>query len=78
MICLGIPHSEKINIEAFIDKLYGHGEHTVKLRSLRLDQNRVMSRIEQIKKGLTDIFVKFPVDNDMITCRPLKQNMRIL
>ena len=74
----GIPHSEQIDIEAFIDKLYAHGDHTVKLRSLRLDQNRVMSRIEQVKKGLTDIFVKFPVDEDMITCRPLKHDSKYL
>ena len=66
--------SQNIALDAFIAKLYGHNEHKVKLTSLRLDKNKVMSRISQIKKGLTDLFVKFPVHDDKITCSVLKLN----
>lgn len=68
----GIPHSQKIQLEAFLSKLYGHTDHKVKLTSLRLNKDKVMSRISLIKKGLTDLFVKFPLDDDKITCAPLK------
>ena len=68
----GIPHSQQIALEAFLSKLYGHTEHKVKLTSLRLDKDKVMSRISLIKRGLTDLFVKFPMADDQITCTPLK------
>ena len=55
----GIPHNQNLELEAFLGKLYGHADHKVKLTALRLDKHKVMSRITQIKKGLTDLFVKF-------------------
>ena len=54
-----------------MDKLYGVNDHSVRIQSLRLDHTRTMARITQIKKGLTDLFVKFRVADDKITCDPL-------
>ena len=70
----GIPHSEKITLDKFLDKLYHHSCHSVTLRSLRLTSDKVMSRISMEKKGLTDLCVKFPISDDMITCTPLMKN----
>ena len=70
----GIPHNEKLKSEAFLETLLTNNSHFVTLRSLRLNKNREMSRITQRKKGLSDIFFKFPLDDDGITCRPLKLN----
>ena len=74
----GIPHNENLRSEAFINVLFTNNSHYVTLRSLRLNKNREMSRITQRKKGLSDIFFKFPLDDDGITCRPLKLNEEFL
>ena len=74
----GIPHYVELTLDAFLSQLYDHGEHKVTLTSLRLDNNRQMAKITQIKKGLTDLYVKFPVDSDKITCTPLKEGGKFL
>ena len=74
----GIPHNENLESEAFVNALFTNNSHYVTLRSLRLNKNREMSRITQRKKGLSDIFFKFPLDDDGITCRPLKLNEEFL
>ena len=74
----GIPHNEKLRSEQFLEVLFSNNSHFVTLRSLRLNKNREMSRITQIKKGLSDIFFKFPLENDAITCKPLTLNGKYL
>ena len=74
----GIPHNENLKSEAFINALFTNNSHYVTMRSLRLNKNREMSRITVQKKGLSDIFFKFPLDDDGITCRPLKLNNEYL
>jgi len=37
-----------------------------------------MARIETVKSGLSDIFVKFRVSDDHVTCSPLMKNDEIL
>ena len=37
-----------------------------------------MARIETVKSGLSDIFVKFRVSDDHVTCSPLMKNNEIL
>ena len=70
----GIPHSTNLNLNRYLDALYSKGSHYVKLRSLRLNKDRTMTRITQTKSGLSDIFVKFPLDSDGVTCLPLRKN----
>ena len=74
----GIPHNLNLSLAAFKSQLYDHRAHKVTLTSLRLDNNRQMSKITQIKKGLSDICCKFPIDHDQITCSPLKENGKFL
>ena len=74
----GIPHYINLSLQAFLSQLYEHGDHKVTLTSLRLDNNRKMSKITQIKRGLSDLFCKFHVDDDQITCKPLKYNGNFL
>ena len=74
----GIPHNEKLRSEAFLDTLFSNNSHFVTIRSLRLNKNREMTRITQMKKGLSDIFLKFPLDDDGITCKPLTVNNEYL
>ena len=63
-----------MELEAYLEKLYANGSHHVTLRTLRLNRKQEMTRITQIKSGLSDIFVKFHLEDDGITCRPIKIN----
>ena len=69
----GVPHSIRLELENFRDKLYGDVTKEVELQSLRLVNNQ-MKRIKQRKNALNDFFTKFHVMNDRITCKPLKKN----
>ena len=46
-------------------------KHTVSIRSLQLDKKRQMRTTELLKRGLSDIFYKFHVGTDKITCTPI-------
>ena len=74
----GIPHGEKLRSEMFLNSLFSNNSHFVTLRSLRLTNNREMARMTTVKKGLSDIFFKFRLDDDGITCRPLTINNEYL
>ena len=74
----GIPHNQKLQSEAFLETLFCNNSHYVTIRSLRLNNRREMARITQLKKGLSDIFVKFRLDDDAITCKPLTLNGQYL
>ena len=74
----GIPHNAKLESEAFLQALFSNNSHYVTIRSLRLNNRREMARITQMKKGLSDIFVKFRLEDDGITCKPLTLNGQYL
>ena len=69
----GVPHSCDLVIDNFLNKLYGRTDHSVELRSLRVLGGK-MSRTIQERKSLSDLFCKFRVENDRITCTPLTEN----
>ena len=46
----GVPHSVRLELDHFRDKLYGSVDKSVELRSLRLVNNR-MARITQKKNA---------------------------
>ena len=73
----GVPHNSDLVIENFIAKLYGKIDHTVQLRSLRVIGGE-MSRTIQDRKSLSDLFCKFHVQSDRITCKPLSLNNQYL
>ena len=78
MIVLNPYQSEDLELQAYLEKLYGHASHHVTLRTLRLNRNQEMTRITQLKSGLSDIFVKFHLEDDGITCKPIKINGKYL
>ena len=73
----GVPHHCKLEVQNFLDKLYGNLDHTVELRSLRM-VNKDMSRTIQSKKAISDLFCKFRVEDDRISCKPLTVNEKYL
>ena len=74
----GIPHSTELEIHQFVTQLYGQESHFVTLRTLRLNKEKNMSRFTTKKRGLNDIFLKFDVADDAITCAPLRKKSKIL
>ena len=74
----GVPHSSKLTLENFRDKLYGHIPHTVVMRQLRVMNGEGMSRTSFQKQALSDLFSKFRVSDDMITCTPLTVENKFL
>ena len=72
----GIPHSAKLKLNNYLNALHIHKEqpdnsHYVNIRSLRLKKGR-MARINTKKQGLSDLFFKFHVQEDGITCKALQ------
>ena len=61
-----------------VTHLYGLEPHYVTVRSLRLNKEKLMSRYTVRKRGLNDIFLKFHVDDDAITCTPLTKKRKVL
>ena len=72
----GIPLRVKLEMEDFKKTLYSdvRNEDKIEIRSLRLNENKQMSRTTTIRRGLTGIHVKLGVQPDKVTCRPLKLN----
>ena len=52
--------------------------HKVQMSCLRLNADKKMARYRFIKKGLCDLFFKMQVNDDAITCSPLKENGQFL
>ena len=68
----GLPHHVKVKIENFRKSLYDGEAYEVELQTLTRKNNQ-MSRVKMVKSGLSRVFVKFPVQNDSITCTPLQK-----
>ena len=69
----GIPKSYPLTLMDFYKTLYGKNiNHSVEVRSLRLNRDKQMTRTTTTKSGLTGIHVKLSVSEDRVTCRPLK------
>ena len=66
----GVPHSCPLELQHYKNKLYGHEEHYSTIRSLRVVNNE-MSRTLQQRSSLSDLFCKFRVQNDKVTCTSL-------
>ena len=76
----GIPHSKNYEMESFISTLLNPTQKKdfVHFESLRLNKEKQMSRKQITKIGLSDIFIKMQVSDDIITCSPLKLNGQFL
>ena len=69
----GMPHSVKVTLDNFRNCLNEGTPYSVELQTLTKKNNK-MSRVKQVKSGLSRIFVKFRVADDGITCTPLQQD----
>ena len=73
----GVPLSCKITMNQFLQKLYQNENITVDMRSLRTVDGH-MARTKVTKVALSDLFSKFRVSDDKITCLPLTENNKYL
>lgn len=67
----GVPASCSLELMQFLSKLYDGSDTFVEFDSLRLFRNQ-MTRMTTRKVALNDVFTKFHVENDRITCKPIK------
>ena len=73
----GIPHNCKLTLKNYLDRLYGNTDTYSTLRSLRVIDKQ-MSRFNEERKSISDLYSKFRVANDKITCTPLTVNNKYL
>ena len=69
----GVPGSCRLTLEDFRAKLYQNVPKIVDIRSLRQVSGQ-MARTTQRRTALNDLYCKFRVDSDRITCRALIEN----
>ena len=76
----GICHAEarKLELNTYLECLYGSTSKEVENRGFKLNKNKQLVYYEQLKRGLNNIFCKFRVQNDHITCKPLTKDGKIL
>ena len=73
----GCSNHGDLDFQIYLEKLYNHTSHKFKMRQLRMVDG-TMSRTECEKSSISDLFAKFRVSDDMITCRPLLEDGEIL
>ena len=72
----GICHVEakKLTLDTYLDCLYGSTSKQIENRGFKLNNDKQLVFYEQLKQGLNNIFFKFRVQNDFITCTPLTRD----
>ena len=73
----GCSRLKDLTLDIFLGKLYGHENHKFILRQLRLLDGE-MCRTTSEKSSISDLFSKFLIADDMISCTPLMENGKIL
>lgn len=68
----GVPHNANLTIQQFLNKLYHNESVQVTVRGFRMRQE--LCRVTQQKSGLSDLYCKFPIADDKISCSPLTFN----
>ena len=76
----GICQAEarKLTLETYLESLYSSISKQVENRGFKLNKNKQLVYYEQTKNGLNNIFCKFRVQDDYITCLPLTKDDQIL
>ena len=79
-VTLGVSHHEgrKLRLEDFHDCLYRDSIQLTVNRGFKMNKQRRLCYYEQPKRALNNINLKFVVDDDLITCSPLKRDGKIL
>ena len=73
----GVPRSSKLELQNFLDKLYHNTSISANIHTLKM-HNHEMIRCLQRRSALNDLFPKFHMDSDRITCTPLRHNNQIV
>ena len=76
----GICHTEakKLNLQTYLDCLYGSTAKEIENRGFKLNKEKQLVYYEQKKRGLNNIFCKFRVQDDFITCKPLTKDGKVM
>ena len=76
LIFKGVCHteSERLRLEHYLACLYKNESFIVTNRGFKCNRERQMIYYEMPKEGLNPIFLKFRLEPDLITCKPLKIN----
>ena len=69
----GVPRTAKLELDNFLNKLYHGTSISADIHTLKMHENE-MIRCLQRRSALNDLFAKFHIDSDRITCSPLRQN----
>lgn len=75
---LGVPKSVKLTENAFRQCLFDHQPLNISVGSLMLNSDKQMSRVEILKRGLSDACTKVVVLDDKVTCKPLQKNGKLI
>lgn len=76
----GIPHLHEYSMETWLSVLLDSSfpQQSVVINSLRLNYEKVMSRMKMQRNSLSEIFLKMQVQSDRISCTPLQKNGKYL
>ena len=76
----GVCHAEarSLTLDAYLECLYGSQTKMVHNRGFKLNKDKQLIYYDQLKRGLNNIFCKFRVQDDCISCKPLTKNDQIL
>ena len=72
----GIPHLHEYSMETWLSVLLDSSfpQQSVVINSLRLNYEKVMSRMKMQRNSLSEIFLKMQVQSDRISCTPMQKN----
>ena len=73
----GCSNLGDLDIEIYLDKLYNHTNRKFTMRQLRMVDGH-MARTECEKSAISDLFSKFRIAPDMISCSPLSEDGKLL
>ena len=68
----GVPRTSKLELKNFLDKLYHGTSLSTKIRTLKMHKNEMIRSVQK-RSALNDLFSKFHIDEDRITCSPLQR-----
>ena len=76
LFLVGVCHAEskRLKLEHYLACLYDGKSFKAINRGFKVNKNRQMMYYELPKEGLNPIFLKFDLDEDLITCKPLKKD----
>lgn len=64
--------SKRLHLENYLSSLFnGTSFHAVN-RGFKRNKENKMKYYEQMKEGLNPVFLKFDLEDDLITCKPLQ------